>query len=392
MTEVGGRKTSGIVLANFYFWYFAFIGVFGTYFALYLQSLGFAAAQIALLMSLQQFVRIVSPFMWGWIADHLHRRVPVIRATLVLALLSFSMLLLFRAWVPMLVVFVLMFTFWSAALPLFEAIVIGAAEGDAGRYARIRLWGSVGFIVAVLLAGSLLDHFDIGILLWGIIALLVAAVVSSFLFNDKVSAAASQTPAESLLPILRQPPVLALFAACFLMMASQSATFIFYSIYMVDSGHSKSAVGILWSMGVIAEICIFLTLPKINAHFTPLQLFTFSYVVTVLRYLLVGWFPELFAVQAVAQTMHAFTFGTWHAAAMAMLHRLFPGRLATRGQALYTSFSFGLGGAIGGVGAGLVWESAGPAWTFTIMAAIALAGGWVSWRYMRSMVNVSAER
>lgn len=380
------------MLANFYFWYFAFIGVFGTYFALYLQSLGFAAAQIALLMSLQQFVRIVSPFMWGWIADHLHRRVPVIRVTLMLALVSFSMLLLFRAWVPMLVIFVLMFTFWSAALPLFEAIVIGAADGDAGRYARIRLWGSVGFIVAVLVAGSLLDHFDIGVLLWGILVLLAVAAISSFLFNDKVLSAASQTPADSLLPILRQPPVLALFAACFLMMAAQSATFIFYSIYMVDSGHSKSAVGILWSLGVIAEIGIFLALPKINAHFTPLQLFSFSYAMTVLRYLLVGWFPEQFTVQALAQTMHAFTFGTWHAAAMAMLHRLFPGRLATRGQALYTSFSFGLGGAIGGVGAGLAWGSAGPAWTFTIMAVIALLGGWVSWRYMRSMADVAAER
>lgn len=372
------------VLANFYFWYFAFIGVFGTYFALYLQSLGFAAAQIALLMSLQQFVRIASPFLWGWIADHLHRRVPVIRVTLILASLAFAMLLVFREWVPMLAIFALMFTFWSAGLPLFEAIVIGFAEGDAGRYARIRLWGSVGFIVAVVSIGSLLDHVDIAVLPWVVLALLAIAAAASFLFNDHRLTAATQSRAESLLPILRQKPVMALFAACFLMMAAQSATFIFYSIYMVESGHSKSAVGILWSLGVIAEIGIFLTLPWINAHFSPLELFSFSYAVTVLRYLLVGWFPEWFAVQAFAQTMHAFTFGTWHAAAMAMLHRLFPGRLSTRGQALYTSFSFGLGGAIGGVGAGLAWGSAGPAWTFTIMAAIALLGGWVSWRYMRS--------
>lgn len=377
-------------LANFYFWYFAFVGVFGTYFALYLQSLGFAAAQIALLLSLQQLVRIASPFLWGWVADRLRRRMPVIRATLLLATLLFSLLLLFDGYLPMLVIFALMFTFWSAGLPLFEAIVIGAADGDAGRYARIRLWGSVGFIVAVLAAGSVLDRLAVSSLVWIILGLLAASTASAFLVTEKRATMTSAPNAAPIWPILRQPPVMALFIACFLMMAAQSATFVFYSIYMVESGHSKSAVGILWSLGVIAEIGIFVSLPWLHARFTPFEMFAFSYGATVLRFLLVGWFPEWFGVQAIAQTMHAFTFGTWHAAAMSMLHRLFPGQFATRGQALYTSFSFGLGGAVGGVGAGFAWSSVGPAWTFTVMACLALAGGWVSWRWMRPIGSYHA--
>lgn len=387
MTGLDRPALQSLPLANFYFWYFAFVGVFGTYFALYLQSLGFAAAQIALLLSLQQLVRIGSPFLWGWVADRLQRRLPVIRATLLLATLLFSLLLLFDGYLPMLVIFALMFTFWSAGLPLFEAIVIGAAGGDAGRYARIRLWGSVGFIVAVLVAGSVLDHLAVSSLVWIILGLLAASSVSAFLVTEKRATMTAAAAAAPIWPILRQPAVTALFVACFLMMAAQSATFVFYSIYMVDSGHSKSAVGMLWSLGVIAEIGIFVSLPWLQARFTPFEMFSFSYGATVLRFLLVGWFPEWFGVQAIAQTMHAFTFGTWHAAAMSMLHRLFPGHFATRGQALYTSFSFGLGGAVGGVGAGFAWSSVGPEWTFTLMACLALAGGWVSWRWMRPIGN-----
>ena len=378
-------------LSNFYFWYFAFIGVFGTYFALYLQSLGFTAAEIALLMSLQQLVRIVTPFFWGWLADRLHRRTAIIRVTLWLAVGAFSLLYVVSGYAGMVVVFLAMFTFWSAAMPLFEANVIAAAEGDSGRYARIRLWGSVGFIFAVLTAGWVLDRSPMQSLLWMVLAMLMLAAISSCVIPEYRPGSQPASAHDSIWPILKQPAVVAFFAACFLMMASQSAIFVFYSIYMVDSGHSKSTVGMLWSIGVVAEIAIFLSLPRLNARFSTFQLFSFSFAMTVLRYLLVGWFPASLALQVLAQSMHAFTFGTWHAAAMAMLHQLFPGKFGMRGQALYTSFSFGAGGAMGGVGAGLAWGSIGPAWTFTLMSLFAAMGWVISVRFMSPLKSRSAE-
>ena len=374
-------------LSNFYFWYFAFIGVFGTYFALYLQSLGFAAAEIALLMSLQQIVRIFTPFFWGWLADRLHGRTAIIRMTMLLAVGVFSLLFQVSSYAAMAAVFVAMFTFWSAALPLFEANVIAMAEGDSGRYARIRLWGSVGFIIAVLLAGWTLDHLPMSSLLWMVLAMLVLAALSSRAIPEYRPGAETASPHDSIWPILKRPEIVALFIACFLMMASQSANFVFYSIYMVDNGHSKSTVGILWSIGVIAEIAIFLSLPRLNRRYTPYVLFSFSFAVTALRFLLVGWFPASLALQVIAQSFHAFTFGTWHAAAMAMLHQWFPAQFGTRGQALYTSFSFGVGGALGGIGAGLAWDAIGPAWMFTAMSVLAVIGWAIAFRYVRSSAS-----
>ncbi len=376
-------RTAMFRLSNFYFWYFAFVGVFGTYFALYLQSLGLAAAEIALLMSLQQVVRMVTPFFWGWLADCLHRRTAIIRITLLLAAVVFSTLFVVASYGTMIVIFAVMFSLWSAALPLFEATVISSVEGDSGRYGRIRLWGSVGFIVAVLLAGWGLDHLPMASLLWMVLAMLVLAVLSSFAVPEHRPAIAGESSHDSIWPILKQREVIGLLAACFLMMASQSANFVFYSIFMVDSGHSKSTVGILWSVGVVAEIAIFLLLPRLNTRFTPYAMFSFSFAVTAIRYLLIGWFPASLAVQVIAQSFHAFTFGTWHAAAMAMLHQLFPAQFGTRGQALYTSFSFGLGGALGGVFAGVAWDAIGPAWMFTAMSALAIIGWGIAFRYVR---------
>jgi PPP family 3-phenylpropionic acid transporter len=290
-------------------------------------------------------------------------------------------------------VFVVMFSLWSAALPLFEANVIAAVDGDSGRYGRIRLWGSVGFIIAVLLAGLALDHLPMKSMRWMVLAMLVLAAFSARALPEHRPGPAQETGHDSIWPILRRPEVAALFMACFLMMASQGANFVFYSIYMVENGHSKSTVGILWSVGVIAEIAIFLSLPTLNKRFTPYALFSFSFGVTALRYLLVGWFPASLFLQLLAQSFHAFTFGAWHSAAMAMLHQWFPAPFGTRGQALYTSFSFGLGGAVGGIVAGLAWDVIGPAWLFTAMSVLSVVGWGVSLRFVRTAsISVNAPK
>ena len=342
-------------------------------------------------MQHREVVRIVAPYFWGWLADRLHNRDAVIRATLLLASAVFVLLFFADDYGTLVPTFILMFAFLSAALPLFEANVLAIAEGDSGRYARIRLWGSVGFIAGVLTVGVALDHLPMRTLLWMTFSLLLAATGSAFAVVGQQSDAALLPRGESIWPILKRPAVVALFVACFLMMASQSANFVFYSIFMVENGHSKSTVGILWSIGVVAEIAIFLSLPRLNARFTPYVLFSFSFAVTALRFLLVGWFPASLTLQVIAQSFHAFTFGTWHAAAMAMLHQLFPAQFGTRGQALYTSFSFGIGGALGGMVAGLAWGAIGPAWMFTAMSGLAVAGWVIAIRYVRPPSQRSAD-
>jgi len=175
-----------------------------------------------------------------------------------------------------------------------------------------------------------------------------------------------------LVETLRRPEVLALFAACFLMAAAHGPYNTFYSIHLVEHGYSKSAVGWMWALSVLAEIMVFLLMPRLLRRFSIPAIMSFSLGCAVVRFLIVGWFTQYVVLTALAQTMHAATFGAHHAAALAAIHQFFRGRTQSRGQALYTSFGFGAGGVLGGLASGWLWQHTSPAVTFSCASGVAL--------------------
>jgi PPP family 3-phenylpropionic acid transporter len=360
-------------ISSVYFTYFAFIGVFTTYFSLYLADLKLSPAEIGILMSLLNVMRVVMPNFWGWLSDHTGKRMPIIRTAYAVSIVAFCGLFLGNSFWWLFTVIVVMCVFWSAFGPLSEASTMNHLSGDTSRYGRIRLWGSIGYIVAVTLGGFWLDHVPIRWLPWLVLVLMFITLGCTFAVAEK-PVPPHEHDHVPIWHVVRRPDVLVFFLACFLMIASQGAAFVFYSIYMVEQGFSKTTVGLLWSVGVVAEVVIFMFLPRVLARFDYRTLWVLSFSLTVLRYLIVGWFPSVLAMQVLAQALHMFSFGTYHATALAILHSTFKGKLQTRGQALYTSISFGAGGAVGGMISGWTWTAWGPAWTFTVSSGLALAG------------------
>jgi PPP family 3-phenylpropionic acid transporter len=371
-------------LSGYYFFYFAFIGAFAPYFTLYLQSLSFTATDIAILMSLMQVMRVVAPNLWGWLADRLGARMPIVRLSAVVALAGFCLFFLTRSFWGVFVGMALMAFFWSAALPLIESLTFAHLRGDTERYGKIRLWGSVGFIVAVLGIGHALNALTVDNLLWMIALVLAGIAVFSFTVPE-----AGRPPHHHDTPglgsVLRRPEVRAVLGGCFFMSAAHGALYVFYSIYLVEAGYSKAVVGWMWTLGVVAEILVFMLMPRINARYSLRAVLLVSYAAAVLRFVMIGWGVESFLVLVLAQLLHGLTFGSYHAASIAAINQWFPGRLQARGQALYGSISFGAGGMLGGLLSGYTWDQPGPAWTYTIGAGFALMGWWVirrGWRMM----------
>ena len=182
---------------------------------------------------------------------------------------------------------------------------------------------------------------------------------------------------------LRRPEVLALFGACFLMSAAHGALYVFYSILLVDHGYDKVVVGSLWSLGVLAEIGVFLVMPRVMRRYSLRTILLVAFACAVLRFATIGWGVGSMLVLILAQLLHGATFGAYHAAAIAAVNKWFPGRLQSSGQALYGSVSFGAGGMLGGLISGYTWDTIGSAWTFTLGSVFALAGlVWLalSWR------------
>jgi PPP family 3-phenylpropionic acid transporter len=376
-------------LASFYFAYFLMLGGIAPFFSLYLNKLGFSGVQIGILLALMPLARVVAPPAWAWLADHQGRRRPLVRMTTAAAAVSCTGFLFAKSFAGLFVVILLLNVFWCAALPLVEATTMAHLKGRLGDYGRIRVWGSVSFMLSVIVLGQILDYTGILWLPLMLVALFTVNAMAAWILPvDR--AHAHHEEHVPLREILRRPEVLALFAACFLMALAHGPYNTFYSIHLVEHGYSKSAVGWMWAVSVLAEIVVFLLMPRLLRRFSIPAIMSFSLGCAVVRFLIVGWLTQSTLLMALAQTMHAATFGAHHAAALAAIHHFFRGRTQSRGQALYTSFGFGAGGVLGGLASGWLWQHTSPAVTFTCASGVALIALLVVASRLRSVAPARA--
>ena len=357
-------------LSGFYFFYFATLGVLVPYWGLYLKSVGFSAQDIGSLIALLMLTRIVAPLVWGWIADHRTRRMSVVRAASFFTAVAFiGVFFGTQFWWLALVMLTFSF-FWHASLPLVEVSTMNHLGAQPGAYGRVRLWGSIGFIISVAALGALIDRHGPWWVLPGLLLLMAGIWLYSLLLPESEFKGHVAHPQPFLKTIMR-PEVFAFLLACFLMQVSHGPYYTFYSIYLEAHGYSKSVIGLLWAFAVVCEIGVFLLMQRLLLRVALRPVLLASFLLAAARWLLIGYFPQHLWVLILAQVLHAATFGSFHATAMQMVHRFFTGRHQHRGQAIYGSASFGIGGALGSYYSGLTWESLGPAATFAIAAGAA---------------------
>lgn len=371
-------------IAGFYFFYFAFVGMFAPYWSLYLHSIEFDAVQIGILMSVQPVMRMLAPAMWGWLADYLGNRHVVVQIAAFGSALCYLGVFFTTDYYGLLLVLALMSFFWSASMPLVEATTLTYLGKNASRYGRLRSWGSVGFIVAVLGLGYALDYIAIRWILWAGLIIQIGILF----YSRRIPPAevlAHHTDSHPILRIVLQPQVLALFGACFLMAVAHGPYYTFFSIYLVEHGYAKSAVGALWTLGVVCEIVVFFAMPKLMRRCSLPQLLMVSMALAVLRFLLIGWQVDTLWLLLFAQVLHAATFGAFHAAAVTMVHHFFRGRHQSRGQALFGSVTYGAGGMVGGLLSGPLWLHWGASVMFTFSAGTALLGLGLMWWWLRRL-------
>lgn len=366
-------------LSGFYFCYFAILGAFLPYWPLYLQNIGYDPAQIGWLMAILPATKIVSPSVWGWF-DRSGRTLPLIRWAGFLALACFGGVFASPGELAALVAVLLTFSFcWNATLPLFETVTLGHLGEQAALYGRIRLWGSVGFILTVWALGAIFDGFMSIARLPEIVVLLLAC---QWLVSLAVPPSTETHPPESnpaLWGILKRGEVIAFFVAAVLLQIAHGPYYAFYSIYLDEHGFSDSTIGELWALGVLAEIVVFQFMHRLMRHVGIRVLFLGSLLLSAVRWLMIAWGAEYLGIMLIAQLMHAATFGVAHAASIHLVHRNFRGPHHGKGQALYSGLSFGLGGALGSLYSGEFWTIWGPAWVFTAAAGFSLLALVIAW-------------
>lgn len=359
-------------LSSFYLFYFALLGATAPFLALYFHHLGFSSARIGELVAIPMLMRCIAPNVWGWLGDRSGQRLLIVRLGAMATLASFSLIFFDKSYAWLALVMALHAFFWHAVLPQFEVITLAHLQGQTARYSQIRLWGSIGFILTVVGLGRLFDALSLDVYPQALVMILAGIVLASFWVPNAQPPGLNERSPGGFLKQLTSPGVAAFYACVALMQLSHGPYYTFLTLHLEQLGYSRGTIGLLWALGVIAEVLMFLGMSRILARFSLRRVLMASFILAALRWLLLGNFAEYVGVLLFAQVLHAATFGSFHAASIAFVQRSFAARQQGQGQALYAALA-GTGGALGALYSGYSWNLLGAATTFSIASVAAMA-------------------
>ena len=370
--------------------YFAHIGFFNPYLPLWLKDSGFSLLAIGMLTAIQSATRIFAPYAWGALSDHTGERVKWLRLGATVALLASLGLWIPGGFVWVALVLVVMFTHTSGMMPISEAamshLVSRDGEFDAKRYGRVRLWGSLGFFITVMLAGVWFEYFGIQHFpAWTVVTLAAVVVCAWSLPNlkEEIDASAGQTLKRTVWPVLKQPLVLWLFAGVFFHVLAHMAVYFFLSLYLDALGYSKTVIGLLWGVSVLVEIVWFFTQSRWLPWLSLSSWLGVAALLTILRMGLTAAGADFWPVLLLAQLLHAVTFAAHHSVCIHLISQHFPAALRGRGQALYSLIAYGLTGVVGGLAGGVLIEYLGLASIFWGAMGSAMVAAWCTYKLNR---------
>jgi len=356
--------------------YFAHIGFFNPYLPLWLKDLGFGLLAISVLTSVQSATRLFAPYGWGWLSDHTGERVRLLRLGATAALLVSVGLWFDMGSVALFVVLLLMFANTSGMMPMSEAALAHLVSGDGGfdarRYGRVRVWGSLGFLVTVMAAGWWFEAFGMGSFPAWTALTLGAVTLSAWCLPDAREPVLATEARGRVWPVLRQRPVRWFFAAVFFHVLSHIFVYIFFSLYLDALGYSKTVIGLLWALSVVIEIGWFFTQARWLPWLSLRGWLVLAAALMAVRMALTAGLPLVWPVLMLAQALHAITFAAHHTVCITWISTHFPGPLRGRGQALYTVLGYGMPGVIGGLVGGVLSSTFGLASVFWLASACAV--------------------
>lgn len=346
------------------------------YMGLFLESEGFSLLEISQLTSILMLTKVLAPHLWGTLADRMQKRLWLVRTGALLTLLAFLAFFFAQGfWCYALIIMLFSF-FWNAVLPQYEVLTLHNLGAEKSRYSRVRMWGSIGFIVSVVSMGALFETLSIS-LFPVILLLIISGIFICSLWRLSEPRHARASAGESFGKQLKHPAVIIFFTVCFLLQLSHGAYYTYYSIYLESLGYSKTSIGMLWALGVVAEVILFLGMHLWFRRAALENIMFWALSLTAIRWLLIALGAESGVVLIAAQLLHALSFGAMHAAAIFFVHHSFPSSNQGRAQAMYSSAGFGLGGAVGAVLSGFLVEYFDYSTAFSASFCIAVLAAFI---------------
>jgi PPP family 3-phenylpropionic acid transporter len=365
----------------FYFCYYAALGAYTPYIGRWVDSIGHGGYVIGAMLGLWYGSRIIAPPIWSALLANKAKPGRWFVGACVATLLCFAGFTLSRSALALFAVMASFGLFYNAVMPQFEAMTLAALGPRSADYGRIRVWGSVGFLIVASCFGWLLDRLGNASFPWITLPLFVAMVLAAWPHRD-------DQPPEHLETIddaghlWKRPGVRRFLLVALLMQMGFGAFYVFYTLHLQANGHSGTEIGALWGTGVLIEILMFWQAPRLIERFGAPSLLSFCIAVTVARWVVTALLAANLPIMFAAQTLHAFSFAIFHACCMRQMSEFFPGKRAAAGQSLLYGFSSGVGGVLGAGLSALMWEWGGGRAAF-LAGAGAAAAAWIVYSLRR---------
>jgi MFS transporter, PPP family, 3-phenylpropionic acid transporter len=379
MTTRSPQSPIRLRLSAYYAAAFLIVGIKAPFWPVWLAGRGFGPREIAMLFAAAIWVGVVTTPLLGALADRLDRRRAVMIALCGIAIAGYANLWNAYAFWAVLGLTLVAAAAQTALMPLGDSITLAAVRDQGIDYGRVRVWGSVSFIVAAMASGAILSSTaadaDSGN---AVLALVLAA--SAILLAACIAIPASARPAaparrRALGAFARDRRFWQFVGVAAALQASHQVYYGFGTLYWRSLGFSDAVIGFLWAEGVVAEILLFWQGSRLLARLGPQGLMVLGGVAGVVRWGLTGIIPGLLPA-FVLQSLHALTFGATHLGAMNYLSRTVPPDASASAQALYAGASSGFGsGVVMLIAGGLYAEFGGRAYLFmTALSAVGLLG------------------
>ena len=368
-----------------YFAYFCVVGALLPFWGLYLEYLQFSPGAIGFIIAIPMITKILAPNLWGLLADKSGRRLLIARLGAAGSCLCFAGILFVDS-TRIFILFIAAYSFfWNAIHAQFEVVTLNYLRHKPETYSHVRLWGSLGFVVVVIGLGLVFDGISIAWLPWFIFAFL-AGIFFSSLTLPALEEQSLERKLGDFIAKLTQKPVYLFFLILFLIQFSLGIYHAFFSLYMKDLGYSKSTIGVLWAIGAIAEIILFLQAPALLRRYPLRLLITLTLYLSLLRWILTCFLASWLVIIVFAQCLHALTFGMTHVVAIEFVRRQFMGGDQSQGQAFYNAIGFGAANALGSIVGGLAYEMNGQMAFIVAIVIVLLAIIIQIWASRRSLL------
>lgn len=370
-------------LAASYFIYFSAVGLFTPFWSPFLADRGFSAIEISWLLAVAAAIRSFGPLLVGWIADVSHPTY-VLRAAALLAVASFAVLPAHASLTGFILFSVLYSLSWNSIAPLYDVHTLAHLGAGSSRYGNIRLWGSLGFITASWLGGMVFEHGGYALFPRVLIGLVGLSLLATHLIRPMARSAGIDQSGPGFGASLRSRAGIVSLTIAALMAVSFGAYYVFFSLYLELHGYSKTMIGMLWALGVLAEVLVFAAGQSLLRRFSIRTLFVLAAAGTATRWVIVAVLVDHPLILALSQLLHSLGFAVLHFAIVLSAQRLFPGGMVSRGQAVFSSVGYGFGAMLGNLLAGVMWVAFSPRASYvsaafivvlaTFLAAVGLRG------------------